>query len=356
MARDGSGNFSRIVTPPNTGDIASATDFNSEMNDIATALSDSINKAGTKAFAANQPFGGFKATGLGAATTAGDAVRYEQVLPSVFQTLDATLTALAALSWASGTPIVQFTAADTLSLTLTPSVTSMTLGTGSAGAPSLTFTGDSNTGLANTIADTVDFVTGGTIQWRVNSGGALASPAAKGVLIGPGSVTSPSCAFNADQDNGIYYIGANNWALAAAGVKVLDITATALTVPTTIDLQRATDVTTPVAASVGYIGTILVAKDANYTIAANIAGQTLYHTSASAHTYTIDSNANLALPIGFMFKIRNDNGGGVVTVAITTDTLRWNASTGSRSLAANGSMTLTKQTATSWFAEGVGIT
>lgn len=46
--------------------------------------------------------GTFKVTGLGAATTAGDAVRYEQVFPSVFQPLDATLTALAALTIASG--------------------------------------------------------------------------------------------------------------------------------------------------------------------------------------------------------------------------------------------------------------
>lgn len=42
------------------------------------------------------------------------------------QPLDATLTALAALSWSSGNALVQFTAADTVSLTLAPSVTSIT--------------------------------------------------------------------------------------------------------------------------------------------------------------------------------------------------------------------------------------
>lgn len=49
---------------------------------------------------------------------------------SDFQPLDATLTALAALSWSSGNPVVQFTAADTVSLTLTPSVTSVTASNG----------------------------------------------------------------------------------------------------------------------------------------------------------------------------------------------------------------------------------
>lgn len=46
------------------------------------------------------------------------------------QPLDATLTALAALSWASGNALVQFTAADTVSLTLAPSVTSVTASNG----------------------------------------------------------------------------------------------------------------------------------------------------------------------------------------------------------------------------------
>ena len=50
----------------------------------------------------------------------------------VYQPLDATLTALAALSWSSGSPVLQFTAADTVSLTLTPSVSSVTASQGAA--------------------------------------------------------------------------------------------------------------------------------------------------------------------------------------------------------------------------------
>lgn len=62
------------------------------------------------------------------------------LLPSDFQPLDATLTALAALSWSSGNALVQFTAADTVSLTLTPSVSSVTASQGAANTtPSGTF-------------------------------------------------------------------------------------------------------------------------------------------------------------------------------------------------------------------------
>jgi hypothetical protein len=126
MPRDGSGTYSRAVTPPVNGDVASATDFNTEINDIATALTGSVNINGTKAFAASQPMGGFKLTGLAAGTTNGDSVRFEQLTGLPYQASDATLTALAALSWSSGSPVIQFTAADTVSLTLTPSVTSVT--------------------------------------------------------------------------------------------------------------------------------------------------------------------------------------------------------------------------------------
>lgn len=117
MARDGSGNYSRVVTPPTNGDVADADDFNAEINDIATALSDSINKNGTKAFAANQPMGGFKLTGLAAGSSNGDSVRYEQLtgLSATYQPLDALLTAIAALTTADDR-MLDFTGSDTVAV------------------------------------------------------------------------------------------------------------------------------------------------------------------------------------------------------------------------------------------------
>jgi hypothetical protein len=71
-----------------------------------------------------------------------DGTQFQVITPvtTAFQASDATLTALAALSWSSGSPVVQFTAADTVSLTLTPSVTSVTAynATG-ANTPAATF-------------------------------------------------------------------------------------------------------------------------------------------------------------------------------------------------------------------------
>lgn len=76
-----------------------------------------------------------------------------------YEMLDPTLTALAALSWSSGSPVVQFTAADTVSLTLTPSVSSVTA---------------SGAGVAGTFVNTTD---NGTVQ-ALRIEGDRATPAA----------------------------------------------------------------------------------------------------------------------------------------------------------------------------------
>lgn len=121
------------------------------------------------------------------------------------------------------------------------------------------------------------------------------------------------------------------------------------------DVIRPTNQTGHVAGSVGYIGTVISAMSGDRTVANVDDGQTLYHTSASTHTLTIDSNANLALPIGFMVAIENENGGGNVSIAITSDTLRWGSATGTRTLLANGSAVLKKVAATVWRLTGTGL-
>lgn len=104
MARDGSGDFSRVEGPYVNGNVADADEINAEMDDIADGLSDSINKAGTKSFAANQSMGGFRLTDLATPSSANDAARKAYVDSAITaataaaQPLDATLTALAGLT------------------------------------------------------------------------------------------------------------------------------------------------------------------------------------------------------------------------------------------------------------------
>lgn len=98
---------------------------------------------------------------------------------------------------------------------------------------------------------------------------------------------------------------------------------------------------------------------AAYTTVAADSGKHLFHPSAdtTARTFTIDSNANVAYPIGTAITIINQNGAGVITIAITADTLRLagTGTTGSRTLAANGIATAIKVTSAEWLISGTGL-
>lgn len=109
--------------------------------------------------------------------------------------------------------------------------------------------------------------------------------------------------------------------------------------------------------SVGYLAMPQVIANADTAIALIHQSKQVYHSSATPHTYTIPANGSVAFPIGTVIDLVNDNGGGNLTIAITTDTLRWApvGSTGSRTLAANGSATIKKITATSWQISGVNL-
>jgi hypothetical protein len=101
-------------------------------------------------------------------------------------------------------------------------------------------------------------------------------------------------------------------------------------------------------------------KSAAYTTILTDAQKHIFHPSAdtTARTWTIDSNANVAYPIGTAITFINQNAGGVITIAITSDTMRLAGAgtTGNRSLAANGIATAIKVTSTEWIISGTGLT
>lgn len=98
---------------------------------------------------------------------------------------------------------------------------------------------------------------------------------------------------------------------------------------------------------------------ANTTLTLDDAGGHLFHPSSdtAARTVTIPANSSVPFEIGDAVTFINQNGAGVVTIAITSDTLRLAGAgtTGSRTLAANGIATATKVTATEWIISGIGL-
>jgi len=101
-------------------------------------------------------------------------------------------------------------------------------------------------------------------------------------------------------------------------------------------------------------------QSAAYTLVAADANKHILHPSAdtTARTFTIPANSSVPYTIGTALTFVNQNGAGVVTIAITTDTMRLagTGTTGSRTLAANGVATALKITATEWIISGTGLT
>lgn len=137
---------------------------------------------------------------------------------------------------------------------------------------------------------------------------------------------------------------------------------------TTIEAGHATDTTISRAAA----GVIAVegiplypgipqnSKSAAYTLVLDDAQKHIFHPAAdtTARIWTIPANSSVAYPIGTCITFINENGAGVITIAITTDTMRLAGAgtTGSRTLAANGIATAVKVTSTSWIIAGTGLT
>ena len=112
--------------------------------------------------------------------------------------------------------------------------------------------------------------------------------------------------------------------------------------------------------AVGFRTLPQVSQSAAYTLVLTDSGKHILHPSAdtTARIFTIPANSSVAYPIGTAITFINQNGAGVITIAITTDTMRLAGvgTTGSRTLAANGIATCVKITSTEWIISGTGLT
>lgn len=102
----------------------------------------------------------------------------------------------------------------------------VSLAAGTVSAPSLTFTGDTNTGIYSSAADKIDFATGGTNRLSLASTGLTSTV----VHLAPdGAVGAPGYSFANDPDTGIYSSAANALAIACGGAQRLNINSTSMT-------------------------------------------------------------------------------------------------------------------------------
>jgi len=108
---------------------------------------------------------------------------------------------------------------------------------------------------------------------------------------------------------------------------------------------------------VGYMGIPQNSQNGNYNIVIGDSGKHIYHPAGqAAATYTIPANSNVAFTTGTAITIVNGSANNV-SIAVTTDTMTLanSATTGTRTLTANGVATCVKVTSTSWIISGAGL-
>ena len=137
--------------------------------------------------------------------------------------VNATLTAGAGISISNGPGSITINATDG----------NITLDDGTAAAPALNFTNEPTTGLFRASANVMGFAVNGVSRATMTTTGVTVAGTITptgSVHAAAGSVGNPSLAFDADQDTGLFRIGANNLGVAIGGAKVLDVASTGLTV------------------------------------------------------------------------------------------------------------------------------
>lgn len=106
---------------------------------------------------------------------------------------------------------------------------------------------------------------------------------------------------------------------------------------------------------VGFKGAPQNIQNGNYTLVLADAGNQIYKASGGAgETITIPANSSVAFPIGTIIEIIND-GGGDLSIAITTDTLEpYGGTAGTQTLPDNNKAIIEKVTSTLWKYQATG--
>ena len=197
---------------------------------------------------------------------------------------------------------------------------------------------------------------GGAVPTGTVTSIATTGPIGGGTITATGTITCTTCVVaTVNPSAGVGHFAGSTQTVTSSSVVSADmnITTTSCTAPKIVT-----------AISAGGVGTCTApdipqgSHSAAYTTVLADDGTQILHPTAdnNARTFTIDSNANVAYPIGATLVFVNQI--NTVTISITADTLQLagTATTGSRTLAAGGIATAVKITTTLWFISGPGLT
>jgi hypothetical protein len=220
----------------------------------------------------------------------------------------------------------------------TINVTTVVLAAGAVGTPSLTTSGDTNTGIFFPAADTIAFTEGGTEALRINSDSQTVYPL--------GTAALPSMTFTGDVNTGIFSPTADTIAFTGGGVEAMRIDSSGnIFAPFNSTSKRLVvggdGSTTYLGAAVCIKNPISAGASLNYAIHINdpntntAGGQNLIAFSHNGEDY---SSTNVRAAFGCTI-----DGGGNGTLVFNTGS--YNSQTTNMKLNSSGSLILTGSTA-----------
>lgn len=317
MSDNGSGTYvvNSAGQPVVSATPITATAFNAYTADAATAMSNRICKDGQTTVTANIPMATYKFTGLGSGSARTDSCNIGNVQ--------------------DGTGVYVGTVggtADVITLTPSPAITAYVAG------------------------QTFRFIASGANTTNVTV--AISGLAAK-ALTKNGSTALIANDIASGQIVSMVYDGTRFVIVSISSTATLTSPVLAGTVTGTYTLAGTPSLTSP-AITGGTMTQVPITQNsqsAAYTTVLGDGGKHILHPTAdnNPRTFTIDSNANVAYPIGTVLTFVNQI--NTVTIAITSDTLTFAGAgtTGSRTLAASGVATALKIGTTSWIISGTGL-
>lgn len=183
MSRNGLGTYSRVPGSAYTnGTVNDGSELDAEMNDIATALTDSLTADGQKTWAANQNAGTYKVTGLGAGSASTDSANLGQVqgqaytwLTSVAGTDTITASASPAVTAYAAGQTFRFVPANT-------NTGAVTININSTGAKAITRNGTTALAAGNLATSTVYQITYDGTQFQLTGIYSAATTTASGIV------------------------------------------------------------------------------------------------------------------------------------------------------------------------------
>lgn len=198
---------------------------------------------------------------------------------------------------------------------------------GDAAGDTITVTGTATFTQVITASGGVNGAHNGTVGATTPSTGAFTTLTASGATTLNGAVTLGDAAGDVITSTGVFGIANGGTIVQAAA---------------------------PATNAIGYLGTPQNAQAGTYGLLMTDIGKDVYFTATT--TVTIPANGSVAIPIGSIIELSVD-ASHTLTIAITTDTLRWVPSntTGSRTLTGPAQCVIQKKTATEWWVSGLGL-